>query len=192
MKRFGRKYQKRLAKLVTVALMCTGGGLFSLPHVASAAEVKEVTWDGSLTSSQTPTNVTPDNAAMELSGTPKVYAHITDTYVTQGYKTLTLIPGGTTVYVMAGYNNTKDALSGFTLNFNGGIWNYSYGAFSEKGGNGEMSKTTRFISKTAMLLITSTVVIVQMAIPIIILSPSMAAQSAVRFLVEEVIPMARR
>ena len=135
MKRFGRKYQKRLAKLVTVALMCTGGGLFSLPHVASAAEVKEVTWDGSLTSSQTPTNVTPDNAAMELSGTPKVYAHITDTYVTQGYKTLTLIPGGTTVYVMAGYNNTKDALSGFTLNFNGGIWNYSYGAFSEKGGN---------------------------------------------------------
>ena len=36
---------------------------------------------------------------------------------------------------MAGYNNTKDALSGFTLNFNGGIWNGIYGAFSEKGGN---------------------------------------------------------
>ena len=117
MKRFGRKYQKRLAKLVTVAL------------------IKEVTWDGSLTSSQTPTNVTPDNAAMELSGTPKAYAHITDTYVTQGYKTLTLIPGGTTVYVTPGYNNTTAALSGFTLNVNGGNWNGIYGAFSEKGGN---------------------------------------------------------
>ena len=76
---------------VAAALLCTGHSLFGMP--VASAEVKEVTWDGSLTSSQTPTNVTPDNAAMELSGTPKVYAHITDTYVTQGYKTLTLIPG---------------------------------------------------------------------------------------------------
>ena len=37
----------------------------------------------------------------------------------------------------------------------------------------EMSETTRFISKTAMSIITSSVVIAIMAIPNIILSPSM-------------------
>ena len=36
MKRFGKKHQKRVAKLVAAALMCAGGGLCSLPSAASA------------------------------------------------------------------------------------------------------------------------------------------------------------
>ena len=38
MTKLGKKNQKRLAKLVAAALMCTGG-LCSLPSVASAEEV---------------------------------------------------------------------------------------------------------------------------------------------------------
>ena len=135
MTKLGKKNQKRLAKLVAAALMCAGG-LCSLPSVASAEEVKEVTWDGSVTGS-TPTNVTPANA-MEIDGPSSyvIYAHITNTYVTQGYKTVTLNSGGTTLIVTPGYNRTTTAaLSGFTLNVNGGFWNNVYGAFSRGGGD---------------------------------------------------------
>ncbi|SDC17182.1 hypothetical protein SAMN04487864_10387 [Succiniclasticum ruminis] len=132
MTKLSKKNQKRLAKLVSMALMCAGG-LCSLPSVASAEEVKEVTWDGSVTGS-TPTNVTPANA-LEFGGLGNSYAYITDTFVTQGYKTVTLLPNGDTHYVTPGYNNTTAALSGFTLNVNGGFWNNVYGAFSRGGGN---------------------------------------------------------
>ena len=135
MTKLGKKNQKRLAKLVAAALMCAGG-LCSLPSVASAEEVKEVTWDGSVTGS-TPTNVTPANA-MEIDGPSSyvIYAHITNTYVTQGYKTVTLNSGGTTLIVTPGYNRTTTAaLSGFTLNVNGGNWSSVYGAYSPKGGD---------------------------------------------------------
>ena len=132
MTKLGKKNQKRLAKLVSMALMCAGG-LCSLPSVASAEEVKEVTWDGSVTGS-TPTNVTPANA-LEFGGLGNSYAYITNTFVTQGYKTVTLLPNGDTHYVTPGYNNTTAALSGFTLNVNGGFWNNVYGAFSRGGGN---------------------------------------------------------
>ena len=135
MTKLGKKNQKRLAKLVAVALMCAGG-LCSLPSVASAEEVKEVTWDGSVTGS-TPTNVTPANA-MEIDGPSSyvIYAHITNTYVTQGYKTVTLNSGGTTLIVTPGYNRTTTAaLSGFTLNVNGGNWSSVYGAYLPKGGD---------------------------------------------------------
>lgn len=143
MKRFGRKYQKRLAKLVTVALMCTGWGLFSLSHVASAEEVKEVTWDGSMTPGDppTPANVTPANA-IKLSG---YCTYISDDFVTQGYNTVTLISGitgGNNFYVTAGYNNSTDALSGFRLNVNSGIWSTVGGAFSNKGGEVFDNKVT--------------------------------------------------
>lgn len=96
------------------------GGLCSLPSVASAEEVKEVTWDGSATGS-TPTHVTPADAAMGVDGYPAaIYAHITNTYVAEGYKTVTLDSGASTFIVTPGYNNTTAALSGFTLNVNGG------------------------------------------------------------------------
>ena len=79
MTKLSKKNQKRLAKLVSMALMCAGG-LCSLPSVASAEEVKEVTWDGSATGS-TPTHVTPADAAMGVDGHPAaIYAHITNTY----------------------------------------------------------------------------------------------------------------
>ncbi len=133
MTKLSKKNQKRLAKLVSMALMCAGG-LCSLPSVASAEEVKEVTWDGSVTGS-TPTNVTPANA-LEFGGLGNIYAYITDTFVTQGYKTVTLLPNGDTHYVTPGYNNTTAALSGFTLNVNGGNWRTGvYGAYSDGGGD---------------------------------------------------------
>ena len=135
MTKLSKKNQKRLAKLVSMALMCAGG-LCSLPSVASAEEVKEVTWDGSATGS-TPTHVTPADAAMGVDGYPAaIYAHITNTYVAEGYKTVTLDSGASTFIVTPGYNNTTAALSGFTLNVNGGNWrNGVYGAYSDGGGD---------------------------------------------------------
>ncbi len=53
MTKLGKKNQKRLAKLVSMALMCAGGGLFSLPSVASASEV-------------TVTNVTGDSPLYDV------------------------------------------------------------------------------------------------------------------------------
>ena len=127
-----RKYNERkLTRLILGALLM-GGAVFA-PGVAMAAEV---TWDGSLDPWGDPTNVTPANSAIKLmEPNPGVInGYIYESYVDQGYKTLTLSGAGNDgLNLMTAVLLPAGLFEDFTLNVNGGTWNSVCGAVTAMG-----------------------------------------------------------
>ncbi|SDP16900.1 autotransporter outer membrane beta-barrel domain-containing protein [Selenomonas ruminantium] len=119
MTKLGKKHQKQLAKLVTTALICAGGGLFSPPSVASAEEVT-VTGVGGSSGAYTVTSI-PDGAMQQiLSITPPgnptnwFYAPTADVL------NITGAISANNIRFYGGYNrNPGTCVSGKTVNING-------------------------------------------------------------------------
>ena len=108
MAKLGKKNQKRVAKLVAAALMCAGGGLFSLPSVASADEV-------------TVTNVTTQGLGYAVTSDPADGITVPPG---SSLTHLTFFPTSANVLNITGtFNATTDQFGG--INFYGG---YNEGA----------------------------------------------------------------
>ena len=108
MTKLGKKNQKRLAKLVSMALMCAGG-LCSLPSVASAAEATVT----NVTGAKDSYNVlsTPDGAVVETSsGSNEFYAPTAD---------VLNITGAFNANSINFYGGFDAGASGKTVNING-------------------------------------------------------------------------
>ena len=121
MTKLGKKNQKRLAKLVVAALMCTGGGLFSPPSVASASEVTVTNVTGSGTAVD-PYVVKPDGSMEQIfitsvnphSPTNCYYAPTADILKITG--TIT----ASSIRFYGGFNRSPGTcVSGKTVNING-------------------------------------------------------------------------
>ncbi len=147
-----RKYNERkLTRLILGALLM-GGAIFA-PGVAMAAEV---TWDGSfyIDDSGNPfpfPTVTPEANAIKLVKTDagNIEGYIENSFVEQGYKTLTLSGAGN-----AGLDHVAAVLQPFglvedsMLNVKGGTWNKVCGAVTVMG---SVSKNTVNISGDTIL-----------------------------------------
>ena len=126
MTKLGKKNQKRLAKLVSMALMCTGG-LCSLPSVASAAEATVT----NVTGAKDSYNVfsTPDGAVVETSsGSNEFYAPTADVL------NITGTFGANSISFLGGYSSGA-GVSGKTINVNGANISVQdiYGGFDASG-----------------------------------------------------------
>ena len=148
-----RKYNERkLARLILGALLM-GGAVFA-PGVAMAAEV---TWtgdfyiDGSDKPFPVPGTVTPEDDAIKLLKTDagNIEGYIENTFVMQGYKTLTLSGAGNAgLDQVAAGSQLRGVVEDFTLNVNGGTWNSVCGAVTAMG---TVSKNTVNISGSTTL-----------------------------------------
>ena len=148
-----RKYNERkLTRLILGALLM-GGAIFA-PGVAMAAEV---TWDGDFYIDGSgnpfpfPGTVTPEANAIKLVKTDagNIEGYIENSFVMQGYKTLTLSGAGNAgLYLVRAGLQPAGLVEDFTLNVNGGTWNSVCGAVTVLG---TVSKNTVNISGDTIL-----------------------------------------
>ena len=150
-----RKYNERkLTRLILGALLM-GGAIFA-PGVAMAAEV---TWDGDFYLDPyednkpypSPGTVSPEENAIKLVKTDagKIEGYIENSFVEEGYKTLTLSGAGNAgLYLVRAGLRPAGLVEDFTLNVNGGTWNSVCGAVTVMG---TVSKNTVNISGDTIL-----------------------------------------
>ncbi len=148
MTKLSKKNQKRLAKLVSMALMCAGG-LCSLPSVASASEVTVTNVTGSGTTDD-PYVVKPDGSVIPTAGEANAFYAPTANVLN-----ITGTFSADKIYFCGGYNpdNSATCVSGKTINVKGtNIFVKSiYGGVSESGNGNVEGNTVNVESGTIRL-----------------------------------------